>query len=583
MDFIDYEAYNFVDSIEQVLAGNALPYETTDCKDRWVSDRMMKELIRLEKEKSIDPIFITAQTGSGKSTFVLKHLAEHALKNGKCVLLLSNRVALNLQQKMDFSKEAGLPQMGSAVLKDVVRYKNVYIVTYQSVLKFLHHISRPGQYFPFSEGYVVFDEAHFFCSDSGFNSQTARILFNVLQRTLSARHIYMTATPDEVRPLIAHIEALIRYPNDPKGSIYNLALNRRVIREFVFPENYDYLDIVIFDSQEELVARINKSKDEKWLIFVSSRESGQELAAMLKRYKVKYVDASSKYENSAEFNRIARMSKFNDRVMIATSVLDNGFNIKDDMVKNIVVDSLGEVQMKQMLGRKRVKDGERVTFYIHRITAERLNRHIKRLNDLYYALSMYASDPNGYFRSEWGDFPPDVQHQLEPYFAPGGMGFIPNPFGAYQLAVTLGNYEKMLDNIVEDELRGFEKTVIQWFKKDLSQVSYANDVQREHEEDLRKLFADAMMSQPLNTEEAKKLSAAMAEVVKELKKVGANIPDFRFDDIEKRYQRNINAALKYLNESYIIKKRNNQFTFESTGEEISESTDEEIRSVTYNV
>ena len=55
----------------------------------------------------------------------------------------------------------------------------------------------------------------------------------------------------------------------------------------------------------------------------------------------------------SEIRNIRKCGKFNCDVLITTSVLDNGVNIKDPDVKNIVLITDDEVEFKQMLGRKR--------------------------------------------------------------------------------------------------------------------------------------------------------------------------------------------------------------------------------------
>lgn len=54
---------------------------------------------------------------------------------------------------------------------------------------------------------VVFDEVHFFCSDSPFNSETSSILQQLIKAFPDCKRICMSATPDEVKDIIALEEA----------------------------------------------------------------------------------------------------------------------------------------------------------------------------------------------------------------------------------------------------------------------------------------------------------------------------------------------------------------------------------------
>lgn len=51
------------------------------------------------KWNNIEPIFIDTPTGSGKTTFVYKKLIHNAIDNKHGVLIVSNRIALSMQQK----------------------------------------------------------------------------------------------------------------------------------------------------------------------------------------------------------------------------------------------------------------------------------------------------------------------------------------------------------------------------------------------------------------------------------------------------------------------------------------------------
>lgn len=67
-----------------------------------------------------------------------------------------------------------------------------------------------------------------------------------------------------------------------------------------------------------------------------------------------------------ELDSIINNSKFNRKVLIATKTLDNGINIKDNKVKNIVIMAWDKITFIQMLGRRRVniEDADTVNLYI---------------------------------------------------------------------------------------------------------------------------------------------------------------------------------------------------------------------------
>ena len=61
-----------------------------------VSEAIGDDYLRLN---CADPVFIDAPTGTGKTTFVYEKLIPDALAEGHGVLIVSNRIALSMQQK----------------------------------------------------------------------------------------------------------------------------------------------------------------------------------------------------------------------------------------------------------------------------------------------------------------------------------------------------------------------------------------------------------------------------------------------------------------------------------------------------
>ena len=359
-----------------------------------------------------------------------------------------------------------MPQIGSLALKSIDRFDNAWIVTYQHILSLLNEgfpwLTTWPQIVGNGNWFVVFDEAHFFCSDSIFYHNTTEILQRLVSTFSNATRIYMTATPDEVKPLIAHVEYLFSKSTHSDVPVIDSLRSTREIREFVFPVSYDYLTIKFFREWSTLTGEIEKNADEKWLIFVGSKDAGKALKRNLGK-KAEYMDSETKAEESRAFYQLARTSKFPHQVLIATSVLDNGVNIEDPAVKNVVIDSISEVQMKQMLGRKRTSPGEKVTLYVKIATTQDITRQYNHYESSYRFLQSFREDPQGNIIKLWGTLSPDMQKLLVPSYKYGQLVFIPNQFAEYYLGIMLQHCEMLLDTIKYDEQFGFSKTVLEWF------------------------------------------------------------------------------------------------------------------------
>lgn len=77
-----------------------------------------------------------------------------------------------------------------------------------------------------------------------------------------------------------------------------------------------------------------------------------------------FIKAGTK--DNEELESLINHSKFNKKVLIATKVLDNGINIADEKLTNIVIMAWDEITFIQMLGRKRIdiENAQTVNLYI---------------------------------------------------------------------------------------------------------------------------------------------------------------------------------------------------------------------------
>lgn len=132
---------------------------------------------------------------------------------------------------------------------------------------------------------------------------------------------------------------------------------------YLFQRDYNHVNLLFFDNMVEIVQRINNSGDEKWLVFVDNKEKAQDLKEEL-QVSVTYLDAESKDKGVQEWGDLIRTEAFKSQVLLTTSVLDCGVNIKDPKLRNIVVVSDNRVATMQMAGRKRCENGKTVNVWV---------------------------------------------------------------------------------------------------------------------------------------------------------------------------------------------------------------------------
>nr|WP_312577719.1 DEAD/DEAH box helicase family protein [Sedimentibacter sp.] len=414
------------------------------CSQKYVTEGIGEGYLNWIPE---NPILISAQTGSGKNEFVKKKLIPAAIESKSEILILVNRTAVSRQQKRIVAEAIGekLPSDYTDRELDAREiFGCVTIKTYQKLGAEIDEIYKSN----YEKGYkyVVLDECHFFKSDSLFNNVTYRLLEAIRINFRDSIRIYMTATPDEIFGSIMKIEK-----NLPNLELANRIANPLAswLRPFQiycyeFDRDFKYVNPYYFNAKKELIDKINQDESgEKWLVFVSSKKNGQEIAAELGS-KAVYIDASAKdlkgeneaistinainaIENINEYfdtvlkkdnnleikeylepikshidafsktikrydmityAELIKNQKFEKTVLVTTSVLDNGINLKDDLLKNIVIMTSDKTSFLQMLGRIRLNDGKKINMYIQ----NRKSNHFEgKINITNQQLTAYLS------------------------------------------------------------------------------------------------------------------------------------------------------------------------------------------------
>lgn len=373
----------------------------------------IKEKIK-DRWEPLQPVFISAQTGQGKNYFIENELIPYVeqlnYENQKKqrVLILSNRLALKQQIKRRLNGNEGSDDENGAFYS----YKeNVDVMTYQSLLRRKKYLKKWQKNVQKRYIYVICDEAHFFTSDAMFNPHTQKILQIIVRVFQDAVRIYMSATPDECLEYIIKCEEEEQTRLNLKKYGENQCNWKTGTMIFYhFKRDYSYLDVKTYSKikelYEEIVESVNQRK-EKWLIFIDDKKKCVRIKEKLekliedKKYplggeddeiknKVYVVDANSK--EGSTYQQIVNNERLNEDtyVLISTSVLDNGINLKG--IKNIVVSDMTKTKCLQMVGRARVEgDNDRKNLYIKRFDADEVEKRIKELKTQRKAYNSYEA------------------------------------------------------------------------------------------------------------------------------------------------------------------------------------------------
>lgn len=339
-----------------------------------------------------DTVFISAPTGTGKTYFVFNTLLSYAKETGRKILYLVNRTMLKEQLEKEISKRPFNEQI-------------IRVELYQTIENCLCSLCRDnyGFYQP-KDGnqpmlqelageysYVVCDECHYFLTDSNYNTNTW-LSYQWVQECLGEKiRIFLSATISDIKKHILEDNEKYRYS---KTNIYGFHANNtmadRVLNnnrnfyEYDLDPDYSYIKIEVINKRDKIIDLVCEGK-KKWLIFVDSISVGKEIQKAIKsrlRQEIAALDdpdvaddnevvfLSSGYKRedrdaSAEVLSIKNTDAQSARILITTSVMDNGVNLKDRQLKNLVIFADNETEFIQMLGRRR-EDGNQINLYILR-------------------------------------------------------------------------------------------------------------------------------------------------------------------------------------------------------------------------
>lgn len=317
-------------------------------------------------------VILKAPTGSGKTTFVLKKFVPYfkendALYGKKKVLILSNRTLLKRQYSYS------LPEFFESY-QEVV--ESCDLKTYQELADRIMRMNDVSGLFK-NYSAVVCDEAHYFYADSDFASESFKVLWAILYASYGKTILFMSATIDEVKPLITEAWKSIYdiFQTSRYGENWGLILRRDITlrntnakREIIvlnnlISENYSRYKCHVANDYEELTKYFVESEF-KSLLFIDDIQKAEEFRSMLmsrglskKEVAVIHADNINADKTSSVIKNMVAHHFLEPKVLITTSVLDNGISLEDASLRNIAIISNSRLSFIQMLGRIRECDG----------------------------------------------------------------------------------------------------------------------------------------------------------------------------------------------------------------------------------
>ncbi len=354
---------------------------------KWISDKISDEY---KKWKCGDIVLLQAQTGTGKTNFIKTKLIDH-MEDYQTMLYVCNRTYLKRQLKIDLLKKYNKPiprdkEKGNVIdwdkIDNITKINNIVITSYHAIQYSVLEEQYKGEKYDLeSYDYIILDECHYILADGNFNNK-CRLAYKRLIKSYSSStiKIFISGTMEEIeQPVVNSLNSLLG--KKPQVHKYNTGTD------------YRYCNVKYFEETETIVNLIRNDKtDEKWLIFVTKLEDAYYLEDKLSD-NCSIIKSGTKSE---ELDTIVNESKFNKKVLICTKAMDNGINIADDKLTNIVVMAWDKVTFIQELGRKRVNidDAQTINLYIPKrykksFTTKRMNS-----SDLLRLIDLLDNDEN---------------------------------------------------------------------------------------------------------------------------------------------------------------------------------------------
>lgn len=361
--------------------------ENIEQEINYVSEMINNEYWNWKQYKAI---FINTPTGSGKTTFIIEELLQYVIKNNKRMLYLVNRKMLKEQLIKEISEKVARPIRSIGL--DISNY--IEVMTYQA----LEQRCRNNWYGMIDLGhydYIIADESHYFSTDSTYNTNTQISFDWILNQLTKSVIVFMSATIEEIKKHIIDVldercairgENGVRLDSNRRGySKEEVLTTKKIIKEYTNIKRRGEFKVHLIGEAESLLEDVKKS-EKKWLFFVDNKDIGKDLERKFLKQNIPAVFIASGYEKDeeeqSEVNHIVEKNWFQKKVLIATSVLDNGVSLKDAFLENIVILTDTREEFLQMLGRKRfdLEDNAVVEVYISVRSKEYFTSRLNLIN-----------------------------------------------------------------------------------------------------------------------------------------------------------------------------------------------------------
>ena len=322
-------------------------------------NKYLSEVIDSDMIKNLrigDAMLVNGPTGCGKSQMLGDYIKVKP-PDEKAVLITPRRCTMR-QLRREVARKLDIPPDKA---EELLGRMNVYILTYQSFVNRQNLFK--GKFLT-----VFLDECHCLSSDATFAMYPQQMLQWLENNLDTTKRIYITATIDNVLPLIwskEYIEYDNRYPSNvildaspEEIAMFDFTKYTRIQQLVLMKANWDYLNFKIYDPSDsqklaEYINAISKS-GKKTLMLLNDIDKGRNFNQHLDPPAQQIYSDSVDDALNEEISKITENSMFEGSGLITTKVANIGISLHDSAIEVIVAESFEPEEIIQIIGRVRV-------------------------------------------------------------------------------------------------------------------------------------------------------------------------------------------------------------------------------------
>ncbi len=373
-------------------------------------------------------VLISAPTGVGKTTFILETLVPYFVMRKKMrlfersmkVLIICNRRLLR-------------EQYWYSIIERMESYREIEetlaLKTYQSLSEEVNAGKDISTLFQ-DYAIIVCDEAHYFYADSDFNpAGTFPVLQAIFRAGIAKTIVFLTATSQEVAPILE--KALEKCVNVCRQE-YTVKPEWGKLMKYLFDYAADFSRFHChYVIDEGTLCKTIAESQKKTIFFLDDKKTARNYAERIREYgslkgkDICLLNAENIDGKEVEdvVDHLVMAHRCLPKVLITTSVLDNGVSVEDPDVGNVVIITESRISFLQMLGRVRAGYGEGINLYfLERPAAffkEREQRYQAKV-EMAQRLDFRAINRNmfPFIRTVWKDEDTELTECLKTFLIP---------------------------------------------------------------------------------------------------------------------------------------------------------------------